>query len=56
MAVIANTYFDDVRAPHIPGAIQKAALSAGAAVGRLVGSQPNYVPAPAAPQPATAAA
>ena len=56
MAVIANAYFDDVRAPHVPGAIQKAALSAGAAVGRLVGYQPNYVPAPAAPQPATATA
>jgi len=56
MTVIANAYFDDVRAPHVPGAIQKAVLSAGAAVGRLVGYQPNYVPAPAAPQPATATA
>jgi len=54
MAVIANAYFDDVRAPHVPGAIQKAALAAGAAVGRLVGYQPNYVPAPTAPKPATA--
>ena len=56
MTVIANAYFDDVRAPHVPGAIQKAVLSAGAAVGRLVGYQPNHVPAPAAPQPATATA
>ena len=56
MAVIANAYFDDVRAPHVPGAIQKAALAAGAAVGRLVGYQPNYVPAPTAPKPATATA
>ena len=56
MAVIANEYFDDVRAPHVPGAIQKAALSAGAAMGRLVGYTPQYVPASAAPQAATAAA
>ena len=56
MAVIANEYFDDVRAPHVPGAIQKAALSAGAAMGRLVGYTPQYVPTPAAPQAATAAA
>ena len=55
MAVIANEYFDDVRAPHVPGAIQKAALSAGAAVGRLVGYTPQYAPVPAAPQAATAA-
>jgi hypothetical protein len=55
MAVIANEYFDDVRAPHVPGAIQKAALSAAAAVGRLVGYTPQYAPAPAAPRPATAA-
>ncbi len=46
MAVIANEYFDDVRAPHVPGALQKAALSAGAAVGRLVGYTPSYQPAP----------
>jgi hypothetical protein len=56
MAVIANEYFDDVRAPHVPGVIQKAALSAGAAMGRLVGYRPQYAPAPAAPQAATAAA
>jgi hypothetical protein len=30
--------------------------SAGAAVGRLVGYSPQYATAPAAPQPATAAA
>jgi quercetin dioxygenase-like cupin family protein len=56
MAVIANAYFDDVRAPLVPGAIQKAALAAGAAVGRLLGYQPAYVPTPAVQQPATAAA
>jgi quercetin dioxygenase-like cupin family protein len=56
MAVIANAYFDDVRAPLGPGAVQKAALSAGAAVGRLLGYTPTYTPVPVAPQPATAAA
>ena len=55
MAVIANAYLDDVRMPHVPGGIQKAALAAGAAVGRLAGYQPTYVPAPAAHRPATAA-
>jgi|SRR5262245_41416989 len=55
MAVIAKEYFDDVRAPHVPGAIQKAALSAGAAVGRLVGYTPSYQPVTAAPtKPAVA--
>jgi hypothetical protein len=55
MAVIANEYFDDVRAPRVPGALQKAALAAGAAVGRLVGYAPSYQPAPALPnEPAVA--
>ena len=55
MAVIANEYFDDVRAPHVPGALQKAALSAGAAVGRLVGYTPSYQPVPSLPnEPAIA--
>ena len=55
MAVIANEYFDDVRAPRVPGALQKAALAAGAAVGRLVGYTPSYQPAPALPnEPAVA--
>jgi hypothetical protein len=56
MAVIANAYLDDVRMPHVPAVIQKAALASGAAVGRLAGYQPIYVPAPAAQQPAAAAA
>jgi quercetin dioxygenase-like cupin family protein len=56
MAVIANAYLDDVRMPHVPAVLQKAALATGAAVGRLAGYQPSYVPAPAAHQPATAAA
>ena len=55
MAVIANEYFDDVRAPRVPGALQKAALAAGAAVGRLVGYTPSYQPVPALPnEPAVA--
>jgi len=55
MAVIANEYFDDVRAPRVPGVLQKAALAAGAAVGRLVGYTPSYQPAPALPnEPAVA--
>lgn len=55
MAVIANEYFDDVRAPHLPGALQKAALAAGAAVGRLVGYTPSYQPVPSLPnEPAIA--
>ena len=55
MAVIAKEYFDDVRAPRVPGAVQKAALSAGAAVGRLVGYTPQYAPVPVTQRPATAA-
>jgi quercetin dioxygenase-like cupin family protein len=55
MAVIANSYFDDVRAPRVPGALQKAALAAGAAVGRLVGYTPSYEPALSLPnEPAVA--
>ena len=56
MAVIANAYLEDVRMPYVPGPVQKAALAAGAAVGRLVGYEPQYVPAPAASKPATASA
>jgi quercetin dioxygenase-like cupin family protein len=56
MAVIANAYFGDVRAPIIPGPLQKAALATGAAIGRLFGYEPSYTPAPAVPQPAAATA
>jgi hypothetical protein len=56
MAVIANAYFDDVRAPHVPGPVQKAALATAAALGRLVGYRPEYVPGTAAATPAPAAA
>jgi hypothetical protein len=56
MAVVANAYLDDVRMPHVPGAIQKAALATSAAVGRLVGYQPRYVPSTTGPKPASASA
>jgi hypothetical protein len=56
IAVIANASLGDVRMPHVPGAIQKAALAAGAALGRLVGYQPAYAPGNAVAKPATASA
>jgi quercetin dioxygenase-like cupin family protein len=42
LAVIANHHFDVVRLPVIPHWLQKAALAAGAPVGRLLGYQPTY--------------
>jgi quercetin dioxygenase-like cupin family protein len=45
LATIANAHFDDVRLPHVPAFAQKAALVAGAAVGRLAGFRPAYEPA-----------
>jgi quercetin dioxygenase-like cupin family protein len=45
LAVIANAHFDDVRLPHVPATLQKAALVAGAAVGRMLGYRPTYEPA-----------
>jgi quercetin dioxygenase-like cupin family protein len=47
LAVIANAHFDDLRLPHVPAFAQKAALVAGAALGRLAGFEPTYRPAPA---------
>jgi quercetin dioxygenase-like cupin family protein len=44
LAVIAKAHFDDVRLPHVPAFAQKAALAAGAAVGRLFGFGPTYEP------------
>jgi quercetin dioxygenase-like cupin family protein len=56
LAVIANASFDDSRAPYIPAWLQKAGLASGAALGRLFGYTPEYVPSGAAPsyEPATA--
>jgi len=47
LAVIANAHFDDLRLPYVPALAQKAALAAGAAVGRLAGFEPTYRPTPA---------
>jgi len=47
LAVIANAHFDDLRLPYVPALVQKAALAAGAAVGRLAGLEPTYRPTPA---------
>ncbi|MGH3023905.1 MAG: cupin domain-containing protein [Gaiellaceae bacterium] len=47
LAVIANAHFNDLRLPYVPAFAQKAALAAGAAVGRLAGFEPTYQPAPA---------
>jgi quercetin dioxygenase-like cupin family protein len=44
LAVIANAHFDDVRLPRVPAVAQRAALTMGAAVGRLAGYQPSYQP------------
>jgi len=52
LAVIARAYFDDVRLPFPPVALQRFGLALGAPVGRLAGYQATY--APAAPAPAVA--
>jgi quercetin dioxygenase-like cupin family protein len=59
LAVIAKHHFDVVRLPGIPAWMQKAALATGAPIGRLVGYQATYQPAPSlageaelAPEPA----
>ena len=45
LAVIANHHLDDVQLPVVPRWLQKAALSLGAPMGRIVGYTPEYVPA-----------
>jgi quercetin dioxygenase-like cupin family protein len=47
LAVIANAHFDDLRLPYVPAFAQKAALVAGAAIGRLAGFEPTHRPTPA---------
>lgn len=47
LAVIANAHFDDLRLPYVPAFAQRAALAAGAAIGRLTGIEPAYRPTPA---------
>lgn len=45
LAVIGDAHFDDLRLPYAPAFAQKAALRAGAALGRLAGFEPTYEPA-----------
>jgi quercetin dioxygenase-like cupin family protein len=45
LAVIAKHHFDDVRLPVIPQALQRAALAAGAPIGRVFGYAATYEPA-----------
>jgi quercetin dioxygenase-like cupin family protein len=45
LAVIANAHFDTVRLPFPPAFVQKAGLTLGAPIGRLVGYGATYVPA-----------
>ena len=54
LAVIANAHFDDVRLPYVPAPLQKLALLAGAAAGRLLGYEPTYEPTGGQPVPAPA--
>jgi quercetin dioxygenase-like cupin family protein len=46
LAVIANEHFDTVRLPVVPAFLQRAALAAGAPLGRLLGFQPSYTRKP----------
>jgi quercetin dioxygenase-like cupin family protein len=45
LAVIARSHFDTVRLPFPPASLQRAALSIGAMLGRLLGYRPTEVPA-----------
>jgi mannose-6-phosphate isomerase-like protein (cupin superfamily) len=44
LAVIANHHFDDVRLPFPPAWMQKAGLTLGAPLGRLLGYRATYEP------------
>ncbi|HEY3727709.1 MAG TPA: cupin domain-containing protein [Solirubrobacteraceae bacterium] len=54
LAVIARAHFDTVRLPVVPAAMQRAALTIGALIGRLAGYKPHYAAVP--PQARLAAA
>jgi quercetin dioxygenase-like cupin family protein len=56
LAVVARAHLDTVVLPFPPVWAQKAALAAGAPLGRLLGYGPTYVPAPQSinPTPVTA--
>ena len=45
LAVIADHHFGDLRLPLVPAWMQRAALSLGAPLGRLLGYDARYVPA-----------
>ena len=45
LAVIAKAHFDTVRLPFPPSFVQRAALAAGAPLGRALGYEPTYSPA-----------
>jgi quercetin dioxygenase-like cupin family protein len=49
LAVIAQAHFDTVRLPFPPAWLQRAGLALGAPLGRLLGYEETYVPAPGAP-------
>lgn len=49
LAVIAQAHFDTVRLPFPPAALQRLALAAGVPLGRALGYEATYPPAPAAP-------
>ena len=50
LAVIARETFDTVQLPFPPVWMQRLGLALGAPLGRLLGYNPVYVPAPAAPE------
>jgi quercetin dioxygenase-like cupin family protein len=47
LAVIARHHFDDVRLPFPPAALQRIGLALGAPLGRALGYEATYEPAPA---------
>ena len=55
LAVVARAHLDTVVLPFPPVWMQKAALAAGAPLGKLLGYGPTYTPAPAPLNPAAAA-
>jgi hypothetical protein len=46
LAVIANAHFDTVRLPFPPAIVQRLGLALGSPLGRVLGYEPVYVPAP----------
>jgi hypothetical protein len=48
LAVIAQAHFDTVRLPFPPAIVQRIGLALGSPLGRVLGYEPVYVPAPAA--------